>query len=87
MPTVYETRITLEAALDLCDTIDNRVVEFPRYGTDELPESAGRFVEEVRPKVQSMQEYFLQKGYLTIPQKSLLLGILGGLEKWSGETQ
>lgn len=78
-----ETSKTLEIALHLCEVIENNVEVFPRRDSLDLPESAGKFVERIAPKLQSLNDYFTKKGYLSDPQKKLLLGILGGLEKWT----
>lgn len=70
----------IKQALENCDEIDDRVSEDPQG--NELPERASEFVENIRPKLVSVQEYADKHGVVSTAQFNMIQGIAGGLEKW-----
>ncbi len=80
--TAAECLNLIKQAIENCDEIDERVSEDPQGG--ELPERAAEFVENVRPKLVSVQEYANKHGAVSLAQFNMIQGIAGGLEKWMG---
>lgn len=72
----------IEAALENCEEVESRVREDPDRRSGELPESAGEFVEEVRPKLESVLKYANDHKRVTYNQFRMVQGIAGGLERW-----
>ena len=78
----HEAMPLIAVALENCDTIEDRVREDPNRSAGELPESAGEFVEQVKPKLVSVQQYGKDNLRVSLAQYNMVVGIAGGLEKW-----
>ncbi len=73
----------IKTALVDCEEIDEKVCEDPKFGDpDQLPEDAGRFVEDVRPKLVSVQEYAKANMRVSYKQWRMVESIAAALERW-----
>ena len=63
-----------DEAIELCDEILSEL--------DELPDRAGDFADSVREKVESIQAFAEERGYITEAQADALLNMQRGVQRW-----
>jgi hypothetical protein len=72
-----------DEAIDFCEKLSEDLEELERLVyNDELPDGAGDFAGEVKPKVEDMKDWIDMNSRVTDRMAKALEGMRGGVDRW-----